>query len=141
MGLSIFIDKKNTPSEKDLVNALGDSAHLWQAVIDFVYRQYPRVVSEWNYSGEKYGWCFRIKDKKRAIVYLLPRNRFFKVAMLFGGRAFEDIKKSSVSEYIKTELEAAKVYTEGRRIRLEVKQKRVERYFPVDRNKACVLKN
>lgn len=124
MDQSIFLNKKITPAEKDLVIALGDSFKMWQAVVDFVYRQYPAAGSGWNYPGEKYGWSFRIKDKKRVIVYLLPRDQFFKVAMVFGGKAFEFIINSSVSTTIKAELEAAEVYAEGRGIRLEVKQQK-----------------
>ena len=64
-------------------------------------------------------------DKKRAILYLLPRDKYFKVALIFGQKAFEKIMESSISMEIKTELEAAKVYAEGRGIRIEVRNNTV----------------
>jgi len=53
---------------------------------DRVYEKYPEGFEEWNFPGKKYGWSFRIKDKKRAIVYLLPGDDAFMVAFVFGGR-------------------------------------------------------
>jgi len=82
--ISIFTDKATEPANQDLVDRLASSYALWQHIYDFVFRQYPKGVAEWNYPGKKYGWSFRIKDKKRAIVYLLPREGYFKVAFVFG---------------------------------------------------------
>ena len=75
MGKSIFTDKTKTPAQEDLINALGNTYNLWQDICNLVYLKYPTAISEWNFPGEKYGWSFRIKDKKRAIVYLLPGNK------------------------------------------------------------------
>ena len=72
-------------------------------------------------SGAKYGWAFRIKYKKRALVYLLPRDGFFKVSFVFGQKATDEIFLSNISETIKTGLKATKVYKEGRGITLEIK--------------------
>lgn len=77
-------------------------------------------MDEWNYSGDKYGWGFRIKDKKRAIIYLLPRDRFFKAAFVFGQKATDAIMASRISDTIKSELASARVYAEGRGIRITV---------------------
>ncbi|MDP4261170.1 MAG: DUF3788 domain-containing protein [Bacteroidota bacterium] len=125
MDKSVFTNKAKAPTEKDLVNALGNAYLLWQDIFNFVYLKYPAATNEWNFPGEKYGWSFRIKDKKRAIIYLLPRDQFFKVALVFGQKAFEEIIASKVSAKIKRELESAKVYAEGRGIRLEVKDKKI----------------
>ena len=120
MEHSIFMDKSQIPADDDLRGALGDKYSLWMAIRDRVYEKYPEGLEEWNFPGKKYGWSFRIKDKKRAIVYLLPGDQAFRAAFVFGGRAFEAILKSEVSEQIKSDLEGAKVYAEGRGIRIPV---------------------
>jgi hypothetical protein len=122
MSKSIFIDKNKTPNNDDLKIAFGNTFQFWNLLKDFVYSKYPTAIEEWNYSSEKYGWSFRIKDKKRAIIYFLPRDKFFKVAFVFGQKAFDVIMKSEISEEIKNELEAARVYAEGRGIRIEIKE-------------------
>ena len=120
MEHSIFMDKSKIPTDDDLRGALGDKYELWMEIRDRVYEKYPEGFEEWNFPGKKYGWSFRIKDKKRAIVYLLPSDQAFQAAFVFGGRAFDVIKKSDVSEQIKSNLENAKVYAEGRGIRIPV---------------------
>lgn len=90
-----------------------------------MHTKYPDAVDEWNFPGAKYGWSFRIKDKKRAIVYLLPRDKFFKAALVFGQKASDEVMKSKVKNVIKEELRNAKAYAEGRGIRIDVDDKNV----------------
>jgi hypothetical protein len=121
MDISIFKDKTKIPSYIDLVAALEDSHYLWQEIREYTVQKYPDALQDWNYPGKKYGWSFRIKDKKRAIIYLLPREGHFKVAFVFGNKAVEKILSSTISENLKTELQNAKQFAEGRGIRIEVK--------------------
>jgi hypothetical protein len=122
MDISIFTNKEKTPTEDELKVSLGVTFDLWMILRNFVFDQYPPAKEEWNYSGLKYGWSFRIKDKKRAILYLLPREHYFKVAFVFGQKATDEILNSEVSDLIKAELKTAKVYAEGRGIRIDVKE-------------------
>ena len=64
---------------------------------------------------------YRIKDRKRAIIYFLPRDKYFKVAFVFGQKATDIVLKSNISPDIKTELEQATKYAEGRGIRIDIK--------------------
>lgn len=116
----IFMDKAVKPTDKDLVDTLGSTYNLWVQVRDFVKEKYPATLEEWNYPGAKYGWSFRMKDKKRAIIYLLPYHKFFKVALVFGQKATDQVLASNISLEIKTELENACVYAEGRGIRIDI---------------------
>ena len=120
MDTSTFMDKTVIPTTKDLSGSLAKTFDLWQSIIGYVQLKYPAAVDEWNYSGTKYGWNFRIKDKKRAIVYLLPRDKFFKIALIFGQKATDAIMDSQVNSSIKSELASAKVYVEGRGIKLDI---------------------
>src|ERR1035437_3378351 len=115
---SIFTDKNKLPNDNDLKESLGDTYQLWQLIKDYVISKYPSGFEEWSCS--KHGWSFRIKDKKRAIIYLLPRDRFFKIAFVFGQKATDLIMKSQITNSIKTELDSAKVYAEGRGIRIDI---------------------
>jgi hypothetical protein len=123
MDTSIFPDKAKKPTVTDLKNALGITVDMWMNLRDFIVKKYPAAFEEWNCAGAKYGWSFRIKDKKRAIIYLLPRDNYFKVAFVFGEKATQQILGSKISEEIKSELMNAKKYAEGRGIRLDVKDK------------------
>ncbi|MDR1382140.1 MAG: DUF3788 domain-containing protein [Tannerella sp.] len=121
---SVFTDKQSVPQDSDLRESLSAVYDIWQTLVNYVYSKYPAAIPEWNFSKSS-GWSFRMKDKKRTVIYLLPRAGFFKVALVFGQKATDELMNSSVSEDIKMELSAAKVYAEGRGIRIEVKNETV----------------
>jgi len=118
--MSVFTDKTVKPTDKDLVEKLESKYELWQQIHDMILSKYPNGLAEWNYPGKKYGWSFRIKDKKRAIIYLLPRYQYFKVAFVFGDKAVNEILESKISNDIKTAIGQATKYAEGRGIRIDV---------------------
>jgi len=121
MDSSAFMDKEQVPTNDDLKEVLGEKYELWMEIRDRVLHLYPEGDESWNFPGKKYGWSFRIRDKKRAIIYLLPRDHAFMAAFVFGGKATEAIMGSEVSQQIKSDLKAAKVYAEGRGIRIPVR--------------------
>ncbi len=123
--ISIFFDKEVIPSEIELAEKLGSAYDLWKQIYDFVLGKYPNGVPDWNFPGKKYGWSFRIKDKKRAIIYFLPRENYFKAAFVFGDKATNEIMESDISDVIKSELKTARKYAEGRGIRIDVKDESV----------------
>ncbi len=118
---SIFLDKTVKPTDKDLAEKLEATYELWKRLHDLVLIKYPNGLADWNFPGKKYGWSFRIKDKRRAIIYFLPRDQFFKVAFVFGDKAINDIMKTGISDKIKEELNQATKYAEGRGIRIDIK--------------------
>jgi hypothetical protein len=122
MDTSIFMDKEKSPTINDLSLRLKPTYELWNSLRDFVFASYPKATEKWKFSGNKYGWNYTISDKKRAIIYLLPRESYFKVAFVFGQKATNQIMESTISDEIKTELQNAKVYAEGRGIRIEIKE-------------------
>ena len=76
--LNIFIEKGLIPTDQDLIENLGTTYALWHQIQEIVLDQYPKGLKEWNYPGKKYGYSYRIKDKKRAILYFLPRKNLDK---------------------------------------------------------------
>jgi hypothetical protein len=117
---SVFTDKKHKPGIQDLKKALGSTYNAWQNLASFTHSSYQPAKGEWKFSGEKYGWSFQIRDAKRVLIYLLPRDGFFKVGFVFGQKATDEILKSKIAESLKSEIKNAKVYAEGRGIRISV---------------------
>lgn len=122
---SIFTDKAQRPRQEDLIIPLGETYELWQQSLQYILQEYPEGIEEWNFPGKKYGWSFRIKDKKRAIAYFLPREGYFMIAFVFGNKAMEQVLESTVADDIKQRLLQARAYTEGRGIRIEVRHRDV----------------
>jgi hypothetical protein len=118
---SVFSDSNQVPDELALKNALGETYKIWQKIFQFTLDLQGSAQSEWKYSGKRFGWSFRVSDKKRVLIYLLPRAGFFRVAMVFGNKAYDYIQQSNISESIKLELAQAPVNAEGRGIRMEIR--------------------
>lgn len=118
--ISVFTDKQQKPDENQLKLALGPSYLMWKQIHDMALEKYPDGAMEWNYPGKKYGWSYRIKDKKRAILYFLPRDHYFEIAFVFGEKALKTILDSDINDKIKTDLKNARKYAEGRGVRIEV---------------------
>ena len=51
---------------------------------------------------------------------MLPSKGYFKAGFVFGEKAFKQIMEDQISQGVKEELSSAKVYGEGRGIRIEV---------------------
>jgi len=117
---SIFIDKAVLPTEKDLGEKLGATFPIWNDLKNYLNKILSNPAEEWNFPGKKYGWSFRMKSKKRNIIYFIPLDEFFKVAFVFGMKAFEKVLESNVKERIKKELSEARVYAEGRGVRIDI---------------------
>lgn len=118
---SIFTDRNHEPAIPDLKRGLGETFPVWNEIREFTMANYPTGIPAWKFSGEKFGWSYRISDHKRVILYLLPRDGVFKVAFVFGQKGTDKILESNISQQIKTELLKAKAYAEGRGIRIEVR--------------------
>lgn len=118
---SVFTDKTKTPTPADLKNALGKTSDCWIKIEKLTKEIAPKAVAVWHFSGDKFGWSYRISDSKRVLVYLLPRENYFKVALVFGNKAVLQIQNSDISEHIIKELLAAKSFAEGRGIRIDVR--------------------
>ena len=120
MALSVFEDKQHPPNENDLKTALKKSYKSWDKLKAYVLQKYPSALQNWSYAGAKYGWSFRLKDKKRAILYLIPCERYFKAALVFGQKATDEALGSNISPEIKEIINSARVYAEGRGFRIDV---------------------
>jgi hypothetical protein len=120
MEQRIFEDLSVKPDDQELSVAYGEKYALWKEIRDFAFERYPKATEEWFTSGKKYGWSFRIKDKKRAIIYFIPYDHFFKVAFVYGEKATREALNSSISAEIKTIIDTATVYAEGRGFRINV---------------------
>lgn len=120
---SIFMDKAKEPTKNDLKKALGKTFDSWQALADFTHKSYPGAKETWNFYSAKFGWSFRISDKRRVLIYMIPLERSFNVTFVFGQKATDEILISDIAESIKNELKASKIYPEGRVIRIDVKGK------------------
>ena len=116
----IFNDKLKSPVNAELKRILGKTFPIWNALIEYTKNAKKDAEAVWNFSGPKYGWSLRIKEKKRIIIYLLPREGYFKTSFVFGEKATNVALNSEISDKIKNQISTSKVFAEGRGFRLDI---------------------
>ena len=116
MKPNAFIGHKDQPTKKELATALGPAYQFWQDLIEDLHLP----DEEWNSYSVKAGWSLKLKQKKRTILYLSPREGSFQIAFIFGDRAMIVARASKLPKRILKLLAEAKKYPEGWAVRIEV---------------------
>lgn len=124
MAPSVFLDKSEIPPDRSVAEVLGRAAGLWAQLRASLGKQYEPLVETWKYSGAKYGWSLQLKQKKRAVVYLIPQECYFTAAFAFGEKAASAARASDLPAGILAIIDSAPKYPEGRAVRIEVRAKK-----------------
>ena len=122
MALSAFDDKQKPPEPAQVKKVLGEAHELWQAIIDHLGETYPPIDEAWGFSGKAWGWGLRVRQKKRAILYLTPGEGFFYVGLALGLQAYQQALAAKPPKRFREVLESAPRYAEGYGVRVEVRK-------------------
>jgi hypothetical protein len=117
---SAFMDRACEPDENEL-GVLADALPLWSRLVELVCAEFGGTFGEWVHSGRNYGWSFRLKQKKRAIVYLTPLEGRFRVAFALGEKAVAAAQSAGLPDLVLTLIDEAPRYAEGRGVRMLVR--------------------
>jgi hypothetical protein len=115
------LTKSGVPNAVALGRTLGGTQPHWDELVAHLEAAYAPVTSEWKPARTSPLGFLRLIRKKRTILYLLPRDGFFLTAFVFGEKATAAVRASDLPAAVITELNAARVYAEGRGIRLETR--------------------
>jgi len=120
MALSAFDDKNLRPGLRDLTRVLGETAVLWRRLISYMTKTYPPITEEWNFSGAKFGWSLRLKNRDRIVLYLTPRADHFLVGVVLGEKAVSAARDRKLPRSVLALIDRALRYAEGRGIRVTI---------------------
>ena len=119
-----FNSKLQQPTDEMLASALGETKKILDDIISFIKAEFGESHIEWKYYGAKFGWSLKIYNKKRNVVFVGPEDGYFRLAFTFGQKAYIEIINSNLPDSIKQQLIEAKVYVEGRPLRLEIRNQK-----------------
>jgi hypothetical protein len=122
MAWSAFDDKTSPPTEKALRQVLGRTTPLWSRLQGDLQSAHGPLVEEWNFAGKAYGWSFRLKQKKRALVYMTPCRGYFLASFALGEKACAAAQAADLPAWLLAIVDAAPKYPEGRGVRIPVKR-------------------
>jgi len=123
MALSAFDDKAAPPDDRALAKVLGRASSLWVRLRNDMQQAYGPLAEEWNFSGKAYGWSFRLKQKKRALVYMTPRRAHFLASFALGEKACHAARAAGLPAGVLTLTDAAPKYEERRGVRIPVRSR------------------
>jgi len=120
MALSALDDEAVEPTPVALAKVLGSSEELWNDLTDRMEASYGPLSEAWSFSGAKYGWICRLRQKKRTILYLTPQHGSFLVGVVLGDRALTLLRRGDVGPDALAVIDEAPRYGEGTGFRLPV---------------------
>ena len=121
METSAFLEKAQVPQADEVAEVLGESAAFWEEIRIRMDELFPPIKEDWAWSGKQHGWALRLRQKKRAVLYLTPIEGWFRVSFAFGERAAEAAREADLPASVLDVIEAAPRYPEGRAVRLDVR--------------------
>jgi len=119
-----FIEKSRPPREAEVPRVLGSVASQWDELRAWAAERFAPLTEEWTFSGTKYGWSLRVKQKKRAVMYLTPCAGYFRASFALGEAALAAALESRPAAALLRILQEAPSYPEGRAVRIEVRNAR-----------------
>jgi len=120
-SLSFFGDKAAMPTDEMLAAALAGGKIFWDGLIDYVAASCGNVAEVWKFYSKKAGWSLVVKSGARTILYLIPRDAFFKASFVLGERAVTAALAAGLPEEITALITEARPYAEGRSFMFDVK--------------------
>lgn len=108
------------PANVDLRAVLGESYGALEAFV----RHNRELRPEWKDYGRKLGWSLKLFDGKRNVCFLTPHEGRLMIGFVLSARATEAALASSLPDEVKQQIREARVYAEGRGVRLEARTER-----------------
>jgi hypothetical protein len=121
MALSAFDDKTKPPKDAELTATLGKTYVIWNEMKKRIASRFAPLTIEWGYTSKTTGWGLRLKQEKRAVLYMTPCKGYFLASFALGEKAVKAAKTSGLQTPVLAVIESAKKYAEGRGVRLEVR--------------------
>jgi len=121
MLVNYFINNTTEPNDNELEVALGPAYSKFEEIFKYLVDTYKEEIRpEWKQYSKKMGWQLKIFKGKRNILFIVPFKNSFIVYFVFGDKAVQQVMESDLPEDIKTELQNARKYMEGRGINISI---------------------
>jgi hypothetical protein len=117
LALSAFDDRSRSPDPDELRAALGPAGTLWRQLLAHAAQRDPSVVQLWHFSGPRYGWSLRLKQKDRVVLHMTPCRGHFLAGVVLSEKTVASAPAKGLPKPILAVIEAAPRYAEGRGIR------------------------
>jgi hypothetical protein len=113
VSIGAFTDQARVPSAKDLKASLGSKLPVWEDLAR-CGEEICRREGEWKFYGKNYGWALRYRKAGKALMSLYPGRNGLTVQVVLTEKQVARARALGLSERVRTLMEAAHPYPEGR---------------------------
>jgi hypothetical protein len=121
MNMSALQERSTEPTDRAVRAALGEASAGWTRLRDELHRACAPLGEAWQWSAPAKGWSFRLLQKKRVLVYMLPQHGSFLASFSLGAAAWSGALELRLPAAIREIVAAAPKYAEGRGVRIPVR--------------------
>ncbi|HQE93994.1 MAG TPA: DUF3788 family protein [Anaerolineae bacterium] len=114
MSIGTFTDKKQRPTEDEILAMIGQKLPLWEELIHFIRENYPSDEDFTFLYGKKYGWALRFRIRKQLLTSLYPAEGGFKVQINLSPEAVEQALAMQLGHHVQEAITRAHPFPEGR---------------------------
>jgi hypothetical protein len=120
MASSIYQDKHAEPDLDQFSADLLLKYQLFEMIREYLDHHYGQTFLAWKYYGKNIGWIMKLLVGKKNVMFIIPRGDHFSAAFTFGEKTTKKILESNTRFSIRSQLDHAAKYAEGRTIQIEV---------------------
>ena len=115
----VHFDRKDAvPDDLALKKALGAVHPAYKEILTLI----ESYAQEWKFYGARLGWQLKVSQKGKALFYLIPLDKSFRLGFAVREKEKEVLLKLKLPAKVKEELAEAKRYPEGYPLKLLVKK-------------------
>ena len=115
-----FATKAQRPTKSALARALGRTQRHWELLLEQTHRDHCGLVDTWMHYGPKSGWTLKVAGKKRAVLWMSPREGCFLASLALRDDAVAALRGTNLPDALVDEIEGAQAWPEGRPARVTV---------------------
>lgn len=121
MSVGKFVEKKQQPTDAEVIEALGENLSLWDMAKEEIANTYA-VQEDFKFMyGKNYGWAVRYRVKSQFLANLYPADGHFTVQVNLPPEAVEQALGMDLEKSILEAIQRANPYPEGRWVFIPVK--------------------
>ena len=115
-----FTEKAKKPTPATLGRALGRTHRHWKTILEQTHRDHPGLIDTWMFYGPKIGWTLKVGGKKRAVLWMSPREGCFLASLALRDDAVAALRETNLPDALVGEIEGAQAWPEGKPARVTV---------------------
>ena len=113
MSIGAFTDKKQQPTEEEILARIGPKLPLWEELIQHIRENYPTEEDFKFLYGKKYGWALRFRVRRQLLTSLYPTAGGFTAQVNLSPEAVEQALAMPPGKNVRDAIDRAHPYPEG----------------------------